>query len=120
MSKRILLVVHKDLVPPSNITEELDRFNTPWITEYDVVQSLKKLKYNVRVIGIQESIQPLLNELNKFIVSAHEINFFPMNSKPLLRFSMNLIDLLYLLTKSSFSNEFKAIIKVFNDFNDFL
>lgn len=58
--KKILLLVHSDLVPPNNITHPLDRDNTPWITEYDVKSALLELGYEVEVFGI-------INELDSFI-----------------------------------------------------
>jgi D-alanine-D-alanine ligase len=66
VNKRILIIAHTDLIPPQNITKEPDRFETPWITEYDIVQSLKSLNYEVRIIGIFDDIAPLLAEIENF------------------------------------------------------
>lgn len=66
MSKRILLLVHRELVPPSGLTEEPDRFKTPWITEYDVHQCLLKLGHEVEVFGLLDDLDRLLNKLKEF------------------------------------------------------
>lgn len=66
MSKRILLLVHMDLVPPSEIKEEPDRFKTPWITEYDVLTTLSKLGHEVKVFGLINDVEKLIHEINEF------------------------------------------------------
>lgn len=66
MSKRILVIAHKDLVPPEKIEEEPDRFKTPWITEYDVIKQLKKNGHEVKVCGLLDSLSPLLEEIEQF------------------------------------------------------
>lgn len=66
MSKKILLLVHKDLVPPQNIEQEPDRYKTAWITEYDVKMALIKLGYEVEVFGIISDIKSLTNKLEEF------------------------------------------------------
>lgn len=66
MSKRILLLVHKELVPPQDLTEEPDRFKTPWITEYDVQKTLIKKGYEVKVLGLINQVERLTNEIAEF------------------------------------------------------
>lgn len=66
MSKRILLLVHKDLVPPSEeINKEIDRFE-PWITEYDVKTELSLLGFDVLVHGLIDDIKDLQLTLENF------------------------------------------------------
>jgi D-alanine-D-alanine ligase len=56
---RILLMVHQTLVPPddiSNLTEaQIDEFRT----EYDVLSTLRRLKADVRVVGIGDHLTEL-------------------------------------------------------------
>ena len=66
MSKRILLLVHKELIPPEDLTEEPDRFKTPWITEYDVKMTLEKNGHEVKVLGLISQIEKLTTEISEF------------------------------------------------------
>ncbi len=66
MSKRILVLVHKDLVPQEDLKTEPNRFSTPWITEYDVIRSLRALKHEIKVFGIIDEVDELLNILQDF------------------------------------------------------
>ncbi len=59
MSKLIYVLVHTDLVPPEK-SENIDRFETPWITEYDVIKQLKSNGHEVKVIGLYDDLTPLL------------------------------------------------------------
>lgn len=64
MSKRILLLVHKDLIP--DLASKPDRFECPWVTEYDVLKTLTELGYEVKVVGLIHDIQRLIQEINDF------------------------------------------------------
>lgn len=59
MSKLIYVLAHTDLVPPPK-PENIDRFETPWITEYDVIEQLKSNGHKVKVIGLYDDLSPLL------------------------------------------------------------
>lgn len=64
---KILLLVHTDLIPPEEIDDKaIDRFNTPWITEYDVKKALIKLGHEVHFCGIYDDIAPLLKDIQTF------------------------------------------------------
>lgn len=56
---RVLALVHPDLVPPDSLSgysaEEINR----WKTEYNVVQTLRKLGHEVRVLGVQYELMPI-------------------------------------------------------------
>lgn len=56
---RILLMVHKALVPPDDVTglreAEIDEFRT----EYDVLQTLRRLKHEARAVGIGDHLTEL-------------------------------------------------------------
>ncbi|MBT4791017.1 MAG: ATP-grasp domain-containing protein [Halobacteriovoraceae bacterium] len=66
MSKRILLLVHKELVPPIEKNLKPNRDSSPWITEYDVAQTLINLNYTVEFCGLLDSIDPLLQKIETF------------------------------------------------------
>ena len=66
MSKRILLLVHRDLVPPTDIKVEPDRYKSPWITEYDVAKALKKLGYELEFFGMIDEIEEFVIKLKEF------------------------------------------------------
>ena len=64
MSKDIIVLVHDNLVPDLSINEkEIDRFKTPWLTEYDIVTQLAKDKHNIRIVGLHDDLSPLLSEI---------------------------------------------------------
>lgn len=60
-------MVHLDLVPPENITlDESERDNSPFVTEYDVIQGLKKLGHDIRVLGIYDDLKPIRETVEEF------------------------------------------------------
>lgn len=62
--KSILVIMHKDLVPPEDLkVSDVDRFLTPYVTEFDVIQALKKNKYQIKTLGIDSDIAPLIEEI---------------------------------------------------------
>ncbi len=64
---RILALVHELLVPPQNINlSEIDRIETPWITEYDVISQLKKNGHEVKVLGIYADLDPIKSAVQEF------------------------------------------------------
>jgi D-alanine-D-alanine ligase len=70
MSKRILLLVHPDLIPPQD-QESPDRYKSPWITEYDVYSQLKSDQFDIEFHGLYndlDSLQDKLKEYNPHIV----------------------------------------------------
>ncbi len=65
--KRILVIMHKDLVPPEDVDpKKLDEFNTPYLTEADVVYTLKTLGHEVKPIGIISDLLPLREAIESF------------------------------------------------------
>ena len=63
---RVLLMVHKTLVPPENVDglseAEIDEFRT----EYDVLQTLKRLKHDVRAVGIGDHLTELRETIDEW------------------------------------------------------
>lgn len=59
--------MHKDLVPPEDIDpNKLDTFDTPYLTEADVVYTLKTLGHEVKTIGIISDLIPLREAIDTF------------------------------------------------------
>jgi D-alanine-D-alanine ligase len=64
---KILVLVHKDLVPPVDIKpKEIDRDKAAWITEYDVISTYKKLGHEVRVEGVYSDLQVIRDSIEEF------------------------------------------------------
>jgi len=59
--------MHKDLVPPEDVDpNKLDTFSTPYLTEADVVYTLKTLGHEVKTIGIISDLIPLREAIDTF------------------------------------------------------
>src|SRR5246127_521110 len=56
---RTLVVVHKSLVPPESLEGHTDKEIEEWRTEYDVIATLRKLKHDVRCLGVLDSLTEL-------------------------------------------------------------
>lgn len=68
--KRVLVLVHSDLIPPSSLTKEeiqSPEFEyRPWITEYNVITTLKALGHDVEVVGVYSDLIVLRNAIEEF------------------------------------------------------
>lgn len=56
---RILVLVHKDLVPPETIDGLSDKEIAPWKAEYDVIATLKDMGHEVRPLGVWDELAPI-------------------------------------------------------------
>ena len=64
---RVLLLAHSDLIPPNDIkSKDVDWDNDPWVTEYDVLSALRKLKHEVEVLGVSEDLRKIRNAVDNF------------------------------------------------------
>lgn len=64
--KTALVIAHKDLIPPPDAAEEdVDRFKTPWVAEFDAVNALKEIGYAVETLGIDQEIAPLIDKIKE-------------------------------------------------------
>ncbi len=59
MRRRILVLMHPDLVPPKSLRGQSQDDINAWKTEYDVVTTLRKLGHQVRSLGVQEELLPI-------------------------------------------------------------
>jgi D-alanine-D-alanine ligase len=67
---RILALVHDHLVPPEDTTG-IDVVNAEWKMEYDVIETLREMRHEVRVLGLHDelgAIRPTANEFAPHIV----------------------------------------------------
>lgn len=55
-AQRLLVLVHEDLVPPDSVEGKTDREIALWRTEFDVVQTLRRLGHDVEVLGVQSDL----------------------------------------------------------------
>lgn len=59
--------MHKDLVPPDDVDpKKLDPFTTTYLTEADVIYTLKSLGHEVKAIGIISDLVPLKEAIEVF------------------------------------------------------
>ncbi|MFG1484926.1 ATP-grasp domain-containing protein [Halobacteriovorax sp. RZ-2] len=68
--KKVLVLVHSDLIPPENISKEdkqKEEFEfKPWITEYNVISTLNELGHEVKVVGVYSDLLPLRVAIDEF------------------------------------------------------
>jgi D-alanine-D-alanine ligase len=64
--RRILVLVHADLVPPDDIAGRPDAEVLEYKTEYDVVTTLREMDHEVRPLGLYDDMAPLRQALKEF------------------------------------------------------
>lgn len=52
---RVLVLVHEDLVPPDTV-EGLDLSTVEWRCEYEVINTLREMRHEVRPLGVQHEL----------------------------------------------------------------
>ena len=57
--KRIIVLMHEDLVPPEAVERPKILATAEWKTEYDVVTELRKLGHEVRTVGVARDLTPI-------------------------------------------------------------
>ena len=58
-AKRVLVLMHPDLMPPSSLKGHTPRQINVWKTEYDVISTLRRLGHVVRPLGVQDDVLPI-------------------------------------------------------------
>src|SRR6266700_4417516 len=53
---RVLVLVHRHLIPPDKVEEGTDITSAPWRTEYDVITTLRALGHEVQVLGVHDDL----------------------------------------------------------------
>jgi D-alanine-D-alanine ligase len=62
---RVLALVHDHLVPPDDITG-IDVLEAEWKMEYDVIETLREIGHEVRVLGIHDDLSGIRIAANHF------------------------------------------------------
>jgi D-alanine-D-alanine ligase len=62
---RILALVHDHLVPPDD-TAGIDILEAEWKMEYDVIETLREIGHDVRVLGIHDDLMPIRRTAEEF------------------------------------------------------
>jgi D-alanine-D-alanine ligase len=64
--KRVLVLMHEDLVPPDDIAGKSDAEIIEYKTEYDVVTGLREHGHEVQPLGLYDDLTPLRRAIHKF------------------------------------------------------
>jgi D-alanine-D-alanine ligase len=62
---RILALVHEHLVPPEDTTG-IDVLEAEWKMEYDVIETLREIGHEVRVVGIHDDLRSIRQNVEEF------------------------------------------------------
>ena len=65
MKRRLLALVHDHLVPPDDTTG-IDILEADWKMEYDVIETLREVGHDVRVLGINDDLMPIRRAAEEF------------------------------------------------------
>ena len=68
---RVLVMMHRELLPPESLVGLSDKEIEPFKTEYDVVTALGHLDHEVHQIGLHDELRPLrlaLQEVRPHVV----------------------------------------------------
>ncbi|MGQ0538235.1 MAG: D-alanine--D-alanine ligase family protein [Gemmatimonadaceae bacterium] len=63
---RVLVLMHPDLVPPEDAGKLSEEERFAYKTEWDVMRTLRKLRHEVRALGVQTEFQPIRDALEEF------------------------------------------------------
>ncbi len=66
MKLRVLVMMHRDLVPPPSIKELSDRAESRIKTEIDVTAALDELGHEFREVGVHDELRPLREAVETF------------------------------------------------------
>jgi D-alanine-D-alanine ligase len=64
--KRVLVLLHEDLVPPDSIDDMTDAQIAPFKTEFDVVATLKEMGHNVLPLGVSDDLGVMRRAIERF------------------------------------------------------
>ena len=62
---RVLALVHDHLVPPEDVTG-IDILEAEWKMEYDVIETLKEIGHDVRVLGVHDELTGIRATVSSF------------------------------------------------------
>ena len=64
--QRVLTLVHKGLEPPDEAPDQATASTAEWRMEYDVVQTLRALGHELKVIGVHDDLTPIRGAMDDF------------------------------------------------------
>ena len=64
--QRVLTLVHKGLEPPDEAPDKATASTAEWRMEYDVVQTLRALGHELKVIGVHDDLTPIRGAMDDF------------------------------------------------------
>ena len=56
---RVLVIMHPDYMPPTNVEAATAREAYDFKTEYDVLHGLRELGHEVQALGVQDELLPI-------------------------------------------------------------
>ncbi|MEP7116601.1 MAG: D-alanine--D-alanine ligase, partial [Acidobacteriota bacterium] len=62
---RVLLLVHKHLIPPDAPSDE-EIAGADWKMEWDVISTLRKRGHELRTIGVSDDLSPIRPAIDQF------------------------------------------------------
>lgn len=63
---RVLVLMHPDYMPPTNVEAASEREAFDWKTEYDVLQALRKLGHEGQALGVSDELRPIRQAVEAF------------------------------------------------------
>lgn len=63
---RVLVLMHPDYMPPTNVEGASEREAFDWKTEYDVLQALRKLGHEGQALGVADELRPIRQAVEAF------------------------------------------------------
>lgn len=63
---RVMVLLHKDLLPPDSLKGHSEKEIAEWQTEYDVVTCLRNLKHEVLPVGVHDDVRVLRDAVDAF------------------------------------------------------
>lgn len=64
--RRVLVLTHEDLVPPDDLEGVSEDDTPPWMTDYNVVTTLRSLGHEVRVLGVVNDLGKIRTAVDDF------------------------------------------------------
>lgn len=64
--RRVMVLVHEDLVPPDSIEDLSDKQIAEWKAEFDVISTLKEMGHDVLTVGVLSDLGPIREAITNF------------------------------------------------------
>ncbi|MHC4940887.1 MAG: D-alanine--D-alanine ligase family protein [Planctomycetota bacterium] len=64
--RRVLVLVHEDLVPPDDLTGHDEKSIREWKTEYDVVSTLRNMGHEAQPLGVSSDLGVIRTTIDEF------------------------------------------------------